>query len=294
MKNDPTPDTVVAQGRRKRRTAACAWLALAPLFVACTPDYRLTIDAIPTAATALRVTAHVYPTQGPPAAVKLNDIPLKDGRDNVSVAFKLDGDRDKHPVVFSVAAVQNDCILASGATDWTVLLGSDAVRDLPLHLQPVSPLAAPGSCTEKSNPVILAVERVSRGAWGMQDLKMEIYGWNLAESTHPEVRSSGLFRCYLDPTLAQTNRGERCDELSCAEKCPGQEMERMGEQVCRSDCLVNAEVVGRLGSSRLTLSLSVPDSLDEASTANVLGAAMTIKLHPNPTALSTFNEQPPR
>lgn len=292
MKNDPTPDAVVAQGRRKRGSAACAWLALAPLFVACTPDYRLTIDAIPTAATALRVTAHVYPTQGPPAAVKLNDIPLKDGRDNVSVAFKLDGDRDKHPVVFSVAAVQNDCILASGATDWTVLLGSDAVRDLPLHLQATSPLAAPGSCTEKSNPVILAVERVSRGAWGKQVLKMELYGWNFPESAQPEVRSNVNFPCYLDSSMAQANGGVTCSLLNCAADCPTSE--RLNAPECKTSCLVTAVVEEQLGSSRMTLGVSLSSMLNATDAANVLGAAMTIKLHPNPTALSTFNEQPPR
>ena len=288
----PTPASVAAPGGLKRRTVAPVCLTLAPMLFACTPDYRLTVDKIPGSATALRVTAHVYPTQGPPAVVKLNDIPLKDGRDNVSVAFKLDGDRDKQPVVFSVAAIQNDCILASGATDWTVLLGSDAVRDLPLHLQPISPLAAPGSCTEKSNPVILAVERVSRGAWGMQDLKMELYGWNFPENAQPEVRSNVIFQCYLDATMAQMNGGLTCSTLSCADNCPTSE--RLNAPECKTSCLVTAVVEKRLGSSRMTLSLSPPPGLSAANAANVLGAAMTIKLHPNPTALGTYNEQPPR
>lgn len=259
------------------------------------PDYRVYVDKIPADATELWVVAHIYPetmtVYHQPPVVQVNPIPLKEGRENVSVAFKLDGALAGQPAVFSVAAAKDACIVASGATDMTARMSGDVVRDVPLHLQAVSPLAVPGSCTEKNAPVILAVERLSRGAWGAEEHKLNIYGWNWTQAYQPEVRSTGYFRCFPDATSVKPGQASVCKDLDCTGTCPAADF--IGAPECRTNCLMTTTVDRQLGSSLSTVTLTLPASIDKTNASSLLAAAMVIKLQSSFTSLGTYSEKPP-
>lgn len=290
-----------ARVRSLQPLGLCGLLGLLGLSsVACgLPDYRLHIDSVPTNATTLDVIAYVYPERSEKVAVALPSISLSpELRTNnpeltdVTIAMQLQGRLAGQAAVFSVAARDKDgCIQSVGATEWAVHLTSGSIQETPLHLQEKSVHAAPGSCTAPSSqPVILSVERVQRGLWGMQALQLDVYGWNWqADPPYlPIVRSNGRVDCATDPIGAMTLDRPYCGDLRCAKDCVA--TTPIVPVKCVTDCPMKVSA-NQFGSSRSSLMISPLVSVNSTAANALLSGPMTVQLESRFTGLGAYTEK---
>jgi hypothetical protein len=289
-----TPDQKPHRWRGGRRLAGLSALLFASAGVGCgVPEYRLNIDTLPAEAVELAIIAYVYPEQGPAVSVALNPIGLKDERQDVSFGLDLQGKVSDQPAEFSVAAKDaSGCIVATGATERVQRRTGDVVRDVPLHMQPTSGLAAAGAC-KTTQPVILSAERVQRGLWHAQDFQLILHGWNWSKQYWPQVRSTGAIFCDPQP-MPPPPPGQPtyplCDTLTCSPvECA---RESLTDRPCKKDCLMTTSSVQR-GGSRIDVSVSAPDGLSKDAANSVLSQPLVIRLEPGADAFGTYDERPP-
>lgn len=290
---DPMIPNQKPPGRRSGRSlAGLSALLFASAGVGCgVPEYRLNIDTLPAAAVELAVIAYVFPEQGPAVSVSLSPIGLKDERQDVSVGLDLQGQVSDQPAEFSVAAKDaSGCIVATGATERVQRRTGDVVRDVPLHMQPKSDLAAPGACMT-TRPVILSAERVQRGLWHAQDFQLILHGWNWSQQYSPQVRSTGAIFCdSLPPPQPEQPTYPLCAALDCQGSCT---TEPLSGRLCKTNCLMKTSSVQR-GGSRIDASVSAPAGLSKDASNSVLSQPLVIRLEPAADAFGTYDERPPR